>query len=176
MKRIELTQGKYALVDDEDYEYVLCYKWHTLKSKKNYYAVTALEMGNGKKFTINMHNFVTENPQGSLLDHINRNGLDNRKANLRKCSYAQNSLNRRLDKLKNKTGYRGVYLSEYKNKRKFTSYLKVNGSVLYLGIFESKIQAAKAYDNAAKLHHKEFAVLNFPEKRLPSHDIEIQDV
>jgi hypothetical protein len=94
------------------------------------------------------------------IDHINNNGLDNRKANLRHATPAQKARNRRKTAAKTSSKYKGV--SYHAGQRKWCASIHVNGQSEYLGLFQNEIDAAKAYDAAAKKHHKEFAVLNFP--------------
>jgi len=105
-----------------------------------------------------MHRHILYVPEGFVIDHINRNGLDNRKANLRPATVAQNAQN--AVKRKNRSGYKGVWLA--KDKRKWRAAIWHNNKREYLGYFNSPRQAAKAYDTAAKKHHGEFAALNFP--------------
>ena len=94
------------------------------------------------------------------IDHINNNGLDNRKANLRLATPAQNARNRRKTAAKTYSKYKGV--SYHAGQRKWSAAIRVNGQYKYFGLFQNEIDAAKAYDEAARKYHKEFAVLNFP--------------
>jgi len=104
-----------------------------------------------------MHRRLISVPSPLVIDHINGNGLDNRKANLRPATVAQNAQN--AGKRKNRSGYKGVWFA--KEKRRWRAAIWHNNSRKYLGCFKSPPEAAKAYDNAAKKYHKEFAVLNF---------------
>lgn len=88
---------------------------------------------------------------------MNRDGLDNRRKNLRKATPTQQAINSLRVNL---TGYRGVW--RVANRPGYAVGIRVAGKAEYLGYFKDKIQAAKAYDEAAKLYHGEFAVLNFP--------------
>lgn len=111
-----------------------------------------------------MHNEVIRPPKGLINDHINRNGLDNRKANLRPVTRAQNTLNR-LYKFKRKDSpskYKGVTWHKYT--KKWQAQICYAGKHKFVGYFNDEIQAAKAYDAAAIKYHKDFAVLNFPKK------------
>ena len=113
-----------------------------------------------------MHRVVINVPENLLVDHINRNKLDNRKANLRPATTAQNTCNQAKRKSNNLSSkYKGVTWQRGINC--WQSQIGVNGNTIYLGSFDSEIRAAKAYDRAARMYHKEFAVLNFPERKRP---------
>ena len=159
-RKIPLTQGQYAIVDPDDYPRLSKYKWRICKTKgKNVlYAERSTRLPNGKYSRVLMHRQLIHVPEGFVIDHINRNGLDNRKANLRPATIAQNAWNSR--KRKNRFGYKGVWFA--KDKGKFRAAVWHNNKREYLGYFNSPRQAAKVYDHAARKFHKEFAVLNFP--------------
>lgn len=106
---------------------------------------------------INIHNLILVKKDGLMIDHINRNTLDNRKCNLRYATYSQNSINRKLQK-NNTSGYRGVHW--FKITKKWKAKITCNKKRIYLGYYKSKIEAAKAYNKAAKKYFGEFAVLN----------------
>jgi DNA polymerase-1 len=162
--RIPLTQGKYAIVDPDDYRRLSKYKWYVVGRPGSQYAVRSHTTKNAKRSAIYMHREVIKAPDDFFADHINRNSLDNRKANLRPATRAQN--------VQNRTKFRkGKYSSKYKGvtwncgHRLWQVDIKFNGNHIFLGSFESEVRAAKAYDRAAKRYHGEFAVLNFPERR-----------
>ena len=161
-RRIPLTQGKYAIVDPEDYERLNKYKWYVSKGGSTFYAARCLwDPVNKKKHTIKMHREILKPPHPLVVDHINRNGLDNRKANLRPATKSQNTINRPCIKQK---GAHSKYLGVtwQKSNKKWQAQIRANGKHRVIGYFEDETEAAKAYDRAAKLYHKEFAVLNFP--------------
>ena len=161
-RRIPLTQGQYAIVDPEDYEPLSKYKWYAIKCKNTFYAGrNARCPKTKKKLYIKMHREVINPPEHLDVDHINRNGLDNRKANLRPVTRAQNILNRPYNfKRKNSPSkYKGV--TWHKSTKKWHVQICYNGQHKSVGYFHDEIRAAKAYDAAARKHHKEFAVLNF---------------
>jgi hypothetical protein len=108
-----------------------------------------------------MHRKVIHPPDHLVVDHINHNGLDNRKANIRPATRAQNNFNKLIVKRKDSSSkYKGVNWK--KCKKKWQARIHVNGECKFIGYFKDEIQAAKAYDKAAKKYHGEFASLNFP--------------
>ena len=160
-RRIPLTKGKYAIVDPEDYERLNRYKWYANKCGKTFYASRTVRTGKKKKrININMHREILNPPHPLVVDHINRNSLDNRKANLRPATHAQNSINRKYIKRKDSLSkYNGV--SWHKPRKKWQVQICFNGIHKTIGYFEDETEAAKEYDEAAKKYHKEFAVTNF---------------
>ena len=98
-------------------------------------------------------------PKDKCIDHENQNGLDNRRTNLREASKAENNRNRRKIAGRGSSIYKGVMW--YKDRRKWYASIEVNGQKIFLGYFDSEIEAAKAYDEAAKIYHGGFASLNF---------------
>jgi len=163
MKEIELSKGYITLVDDEDFEYLNQWKWLSLVRNNCSYAIRR-EKVNGKIKVILMHNLIMPCRKGVLIDHKDRNSLNNQKLNLRFCNHKQNCANRTPC---GKSKYLGVYISIYVGKKhKTISYradITISRKTVHLGRHRSEIDAAKAYDKAAKIHHGEFANLNFPE-------------
>jgi len=160
-RRIPLTQGKFAIVDPDDYPHLSKYKWRLCKTKgKNVlYAERSIRLPNGKYSRILMHRQLINVPKGYVIDHINGSGLDNRRANLRLATVAQNAWNSK--KRNPRSGYKGVWLA--KDKGLWRAAIFCNRKRKHLGYFKDKVDAAKAYDKAATKLHKEFAVLNFPD-------------
>ncbi len=149
MKKIKLTQGKSALVDDADFEWLSVYKWHI----SHYgYAVTTR---NCKK--ILMHRLIMGAAYKTEVDHINHTKTDNRRSNLRVCSSSQNKQNSRL-RSDNKSGYKGV--SWDNRASKWTVSVWMNGKKSYVGDFKDKKMAAEAYNKKAYELFGEFARLN----------------
>ena len=146
MREIVLTQGKVALVDDDDFIIVSPYTWHAARKDDLWYARTRI----GKISTF-MHRLILGITRGIVVDHINRDGLDNRRANIRACRQAENARNCWGQK-----ETKGVY--PYMGK--WRAQITVNRKQIYLGTFQHKQEAIEAYDTAAILHHGEFALTN----------------
>lgn len=153
MKEIQLTQGKVALVDDEDFEYLNQWKWH-LSSQR--YAATNMKI-NGKFKGVYLHRFIMKASKNTQVDHIDNDKLNNLKSNLRLCNHAENMINRPAHN-NSKSKFKGVVLK--KNCKKYIARIGVNKQQLYLGLFTDPIDAARAYNNAAQKYHGEFANLN----------------
>jgi len=159
-RRIPLTQGKYAIVDPKDYEQLNKHKWYVQRTKQMFYALRrAKGHERAKGQIVWMHRSILPPPEGMCIDHINNNSLDNRKANLRLATPAQNARNRRKMAVKTSSKYKGV--SYHAGQRKWCAAIRVNGQYKYFGLFQNEIDAAKAYDEAARKFHGEFASLNF---------------
>ena len=159
MKRIPLTKGKFALVDDEDYTRIMALgKWHV---GTNGYAQKSIYFGrkDGKQIRQNllMHRFIMNATDKEHVDHKKGSVRDNRKSNLRLCSQHQNMMNRGLNK-NSSTGYKGVY--NCKTPNKFKAGIQVNGRQMHLGTFSTKRAAAEAYNKAAVKYFGEFARVN----------------
>lgn len=146
---IPLTKGKVAIVDAADVEWLSQWKWHSVGS----YAGTK----DGRK-TMYMHRLITGAKPGEVVDHIDRNPLNNTRANLRIGTYRQNKINQKLE-ARNTSGFRGVHW--HKQMEKWRAVINVDGKNKHLGLFVDKEEAAKAYDAAAKQYHGEYAQLNF---------------
>ena len=157
MKLVKLTQGKFAFVDDDIFEIVNKYKWHVVKRGKNNYASrTCLE---GKKKIIYMHRFILDitNPK-EIVDHVDGNGLNNIKKNIRICNTFENARNSRSRENKSSI-YKGVHFNKKSNK--WRAMICINNKSMHLGMFDNEEDAGKKYDEVAKINYGEFAKLNF---------------
>jgi hypothetical protein len=159
-RRIPLTQGKYAIVDPEDFERLNKHKWYAARDTRTFYAHRHKRVGK-KYVSIGMHREILDPPGHLVVDHINHNGLDNRKANLRLATSAQNSYNRRQLRKNKSSKYIGVSWKE--RTKKWAAIICYKRENIIIGYFKDEIQAAKAYDKAAKKYHGEFASPNFPD-------------
>jgi len=157
MKKIPLTQGKFTLVDDDDYDYLSQWKWYATLIDGTFYAERNGKLGEPTK--IKMHRVILGTEKGFLVDHRDGDGLNNRKDNIRSCTHTENARNRRLQ-YNSFSGYKGV--SWHKKSKKWRSRITVDGKLIRLGSFFCLIKAAKAYDKAAKKYHGKFANINFP--------------
>jgi len=160
MKTIALSQGKVALVDDRDFEWLNQWKWHALKHGHTYYAVRNSRSDyRGKRTLIAMHREILGLTSDSIeTDHANRNGLDNRRENLRKATRLEN--NRNQKGRKGSSCYKGV--SWKTSSRGWVAQIQVEKKKIHLGSYKKEIEAARAYDRAAIKYFGEFAYLNFP--------------
>ena len=155
-----------VLVDEEDWDLVNQYKWHIWgrDSRNPLYALTKIpapETKSGKK-DLPMHRLIMNAPKGMQVDHINHNGLDNRKQNLRICTPGQNQQNQGKTR-SNTSGFKGV--SYFKITGKWRAAIRINKKETHIGYYDTPEEAAMAYDANANHYHGEYACLNFPQKK-----------
>ena len=153
MKKIPLTQGQYALVDDEDYERVNQFKWYAHFSHRtnSFYATRKTKRPNQTQ--IYMHRVIMNTSNSMLCDHVNHNTLDNRKHNLRNCTIAQNLMNRGIQS-NNKLGVKNVHISKNNT---FVVAIQANNKRVFNKRFATLEEAIEARDEAIKKYHGEFA-------------------
>ncbi len=151
MKKIPVGQNQFALVDDNIFDLLNQWGWGLDKSKKNY--VIRLD----KKYSshIRMHRFIMGAKFGQEVDHIDGNPLNNQFSNLRFCTHKQNCYGRKLNK-DNTSGYKGVV----KHEDAWRAQARIDGKLKYFGIYQTKEEAALAYNTAAKKYFGKFARLN----------------
>jgi hypothetical protein len=159
-RKIYLGEGEYTIVEPPDYYKYGKYKWIYWGNGKNNYAIGELKIGHRKTKQVGMHRVIMGAPKGKVVDHINGDGLDNRRANLRLATRAQNIYNRR--KTTKKTSSRFVGLSFNKKSTMWDGCIQYKRKKIHLGRFKNEIDAARAYDRAAIKYYGEFARLNFP--------------
>jgi hypothetical protein len=155
-RRIPLTKGFFALVDDEDYESLVQWSWSYDARKHTGYAKRPYAPEESRY----MHHVVVGTRK--RLDHIDGNGLNNRRNNLRPATKSQNGANRQKTS-SNTIGFKGVVYD--KRRRKWYGQIQVEYHKKHLGTFSTPEDAAQAYERAASEHFGEFAVLNFPKER-----------
>jgi hypothetical protein len=155
MKTINLTQGQVALVDDGNYDFLMQWKWIAHKGRGTSYAERS-EKQNGKFTIIKMHRVIMNTPIMMEVDHIDHNGLNCQKQNLRNCTHKQNMINQ---KPRGVSKFRGVSWNQRMNKWK--GY--ISNPHTHLGYFDAEEDAAKKYDEVARIRFGEFANLNFKE-------------
>lgn len=155
IRYIALTQGRYAIVDAADYDMLNRYRWCTSGKGRRAYAARGHK---GKH--VSMHRFLMKPPKGMVVDHINGNGLDNRRCNLRICTQQQNLYNSRP---KGKSSrFKGPCWD--KSRQKWVVLIRYEGRNHMIGRFDDEIEAARAYDRKAYELFGEYAWLNFPEE------------
>lgn len=158
IKEISVSQGRKAIVDNDDYELLSQYKWYLHVSRRRtaedlHYCWTHQVDGHN----VLMHRLIMNAQPGQFVDHINGNGLDNRKANLRLCSKSQNAQN--IKARWGKSRFKGVYW--HKHRKKWAVEININGKKKSLGHYIDEVEAAKVYDKVARQYFGEFADVNF---------------
>lgn len=148
MKEIPLTQGKVAIVDDEDFEWLSQWRWYF----KGGYACRS-----DKRLTIRMHRLILATQEGDFCDHVDGDRLNNQKSNLRLCTFAENMFNKGAYRT-NTSGFKGVVWE--KESQKWAARIALNKKRITIGRFHTKEQAALAYNEAALKYHGAFAHLN----------------
>lgn len=149
---IWLTQGKYTIVDNEDYEYLMQWKWHYASWATGY--AKRLFSREGKRVAIPMHRVVMNAPRGMVVDHINGGSLDNRKNNLRVCTIKENNRNKKPRK-GGTSEYAGVHFHTITNC--WRAVIKVDGIKSHLGSYDNEELAARIYEIHAIQRYGEFA-------------------
>jgi len=160
---VPLSSGLVAVVDDEDHAAVMAYApWSAYRSGRNVYGRRTVPLGGGRGTSVYIHQVVLP---GVRVDHINGDGLDNRRSNLRPTTHADNMRNRRILGANNTSGYKGVSRDSRVAAKPWCASITVDRRHVYLGLFADPADAARAYDAAALHHFGEFARLNFPQEQ-----------
>ena len=161
-RKIYLGEGQFTIVEPSDYYLIRHFKWFVNGNGTSFYAVRSVIAGPGETRLVGLHREIMNFPEGFLVDHKNCDSLDNRRENLRLATHAENVQNRR--KTSRKTSSRYVGVSFHKKKGKWMAVIGHKGKNIWLGRFDNEIDAAKAYDAAARKYYGGFARLNFPEE------------
>jgi len=159
MKTIPLTQGRVALVDDTDFEWLNQRKWYAIHDHNSFYAIRNITVAKNKRRTEWMHRLILglQRDDKRQCDHIDNNGLNNVRSNLRICTNQQNQRSSRK-RTRGTSKYKGVFWN-YANS-KWLSAIRTKKEQIHLGCFDSEIEAAQAYDSAALKYHGRFALTN----------------
>lgn len=159
VREIQLTRGLVAIVDETDFERVSSNRWIAVLDNNGAWRAISRASVRGKRRTLQLGRFIMDAPPGLLVDHANGDPLDNRRANLRLCSRSENNRNRRRH---GGTCASNPYKGVHRVNRRFLARIGFEGTQIKLGWFGAAEDAARAYDEAAKRLHGEFARLNFP--------------
>lgn len=157
MKKIRLDKNNYAIVDDDDYKWLSAYNWCLQRGYSSFYAIR--NNPQSKPTTITMHRQILGLNDSRRTDHINGNGLDNRRSNLRISSAGQNRANSKPNKGRR---FKGVHYRNAPNS--YGVQITTKEKRIWIGTSKTEIGAARMYDIAARKHHGKFAKLNFPEE------------
>lgn len=158
MKLIPLTRGYSAIVDDDDFDWLSQWKWHSRIDGKNVYAARNATLEDGSRATIRMHRQILDLSDPRVLaDHADGNGLNNQRTNLRSCTHRQNTMNRGSVS-GSISRFKGV--SWHHTKKKWFSQIRVSGKNKNLGYFDNDEEAARVYNYFAKEYNGEFARYN----------------
>lgn len=168
MKNLDVSTktfpGKICLIDDDDYEWAKYFKWSALLSRNTFYVVRSERNPNGTRRTVRIHRDIVRAMSHEDVDHINGDGLDNRKENLRLCNSMQNQQNRIKRKTaKSGSPYKGTFYRRNRKGEKCRcfAYITINRKRYQLGTYDTPEEAAKEYDSKALYYFKERARLNF---------------
>jgi hypothetical protein len=161
-RRIPLGEGLFTLVDPADFYWLNNYHWSPRRNSNCIYAVRFLNERGKKTKIVSLHRLLLNPASHLLVDHRNGDTLDNRRDNLRLATHSQNQFNKAKTTLKTSSRFIGVYLEKHSGL--WGAKISHHGKSIWLGRFKSEIDAAHAYDCAAREYHKEFARLNFPEE------------
>lgn len=151
---VDLGRGGVALIDALDASLVGRWSWRGVQKSNTYYAKRSMRIaGSSKSSTQSMHRLIMNPPEGMVVDHINGNGLDNRRSNLRVCTQGENLRCKKV--VKSSTGVRGVSLT--RNGERYVAQCSLNGRSKVIGVFDTLAEASEAYYRRAREIHGDFA-------------------
>jgi len=158
-RRIYLGEGRFTIVEPGDFYQVNRFNWCAKENGPRTYAVRLVADSHNRTKILSMHREIMGAPAGMLVDHRNRDTLDNRRENLRLATHSQNQFNKGKTSRKTTSRFIGVFFEKYSGR--WVARTTVEGKRIWLGRFDNEIEAAKAYDRAVREYHKEFAQFNF---------------
>ena len=159
VKLIKLTQDRWVMVDDEDYDWLNQWKWSAQRGYNTFYAGAWTPMKKWVRRRLQMHRLIVDAPEGLMVDHKDGNGLNNQRSNLRICTHSQNARNQAGNRNRMYSRYKGV--TWHKGAHKWQAAIRGDNKMdYYLGCFIDEQDAAIAYNTAATRLHGEFARLN----------------
>ena len=162
MRKIKLTQGKYALIDNEDFELVSKHKWHyrqDQKGKTGYAIHSFSRWPEINPWCIRMHRLIIGATKKQQVDHINQNKLDNRRSNLRISTQSENGINRKKFKRDSSSKYKGVSWYKHSNPG-WVASTRLKGKMIYIGKYKTQKDAARAYNKKVTELFGNFACIN----------------
>lgn len=160
-RRISLGEGKFTIVEPGDFYQVNRFNWCAKENGPRTYAVRLVADSHNRTKILSMHREIMGAPAGMLVDHRDRDTLDNRRENLRLATHSQNQFNKGKTSRKTTSRFIGVFFEKYSGR--WVARTAVEGKRIWLGRFDNETEAARVYDEAARKYHGEFAHLNFPE-------------
>jgi len=165
VKTIPLTQGQFAIVDNEDFALLSSWKWFAQKNVRTFYACRHVYVPDGPNQLVLMHRSLLQTPSGLLSDHIDGNGLNNTRINLRDATPLQNMMNRR-GKRGGSSKYKGVWMDQQgDSSKKWRAGIRINGKLNYLGRFCAEEDAAAAYAQSAEKNFGQFCCTVMGDKK-----------
>lgn len=154
--RIPLSKGLIALVSPQDYAVLAAHRWASVKGGRTQYAQRIARDADGRRSALLMHRMIMAPPPGMVVDHINGDGLDNRRENLRLCTHAENIRNQQIRRGSKSSRFKGVWWQ----RGKWAAMIEHDGDKICLGRFDCEEQAARQYDRAARIFFGSFARTN----------------